>query len=139
MLISAYNLMQRVSIGLELVYKSLEMSDSAYVNNNGNFWKLTCEQSLRVIESIFLNLKIVDFPAENLPILKREITPQNAVCINSESTRNLRDFVIMQDSLKIVEFYLNMAKIEQQFQQRQLVQRAAFNPLTGKTTFSITY
>lgn len=105
-LISAYNLFQRVAIGLELVKRDLETSTSEeYVTKKGSYWKLAFEAANRVVEAVFLGLKSRGHNAENLAVLKRDIVLPAAACATSEAMRDLRDWVILSNSIQIVQAY----------------------------------
>ena len=134
-LISGYNLIQRVAIGLEVVLRNLQMSNTNYVTKSGNFWQLSYQQSNRVIESIFILLKSLNYPVENLPLVSRNTVPSNVACMvnKSEAISDLRDWAILHDSINIIDFYLKMFKAFEIRMTRQMVERAAYDGRTGQT------
>ena len=54
-LISGYNLLQRMALGLEVVLRNLQSSPVDYATKNGNFWHLAYQQTNRAIESTYLS------------------------------------------------------------------------------------
>jgi hypothetical protein len=98
--------MQRVAIGLELVLRDLQTSaDEDYVTKKGNFWRLASEAANRVIEATFVALRSRGHPARNLRVLHRGIVPVRVACITTESAKDLRDWVILSNSINIVNTY----------------------------------
>lgn len=110
---------------------NLQLSNEAYATKSGNFWKLSYEQANRVIESIFITLKSQNFPAETLPKVARDTVPIRVGCMEAVATSDLRDWVILQDSMKLLDFYMEMFREFQQYKHQEIVERAAFDPLLG--------
>ena len=127
-----------MSLGLEVVLRNLQSSPEAYVSQNGNFWHLAYQQANRVVESTYLLLKNQDFPVENLPTLARNIVPLNVACItSSQAMSNMRDWVILHDSMTVTNFYEEMFKNYKNHMAHRLVERAAFDISSGETRYSI--
>ena len=107
MVISGYNLMQRVSIALELVLRELQTSTSeAYVQKKGNFWKLAFEASNRIIETLYDTLLSRGHNVNRLQVFKRNLVPLPIACLASdEASRDLRDWVILSNVLQLSEFF----------------------------------
>ena len=100
-LILAYSLLQRMTLGLEVVLSNLQTSNLAYATKNGNFWQLAYQQANTVIESTYIVLRNQDFPVENLSILARNTVPLNVACMSSHAISDIRDWVILQDSMSM--------------------------------------
>ena len=107
-MIAAYALLQRMTLGLEVVFSNLQTSNLAYATKNGNFWKLAYQQTNRVIESTYIVLRNQDFPVENLPILARNTVPLNVACTSSHAISDMRDWVILHDSMTITNFFVQL-------------------------------
>ena len=107
-LISGYNLLQRMALGLEVVLRNLQSSPVDYATKNGNFWHLAYQQTNRAIESTYLLLKNQNFPVANLPLLARNIVPLNVACMHSQAVSDLRDRVILHESMTVTTFYVKM-------------------------------
>ena len=135
-LVSGYNLIQKVALGLEVVVRNLQLSNSQYATKSGNFWQLSYQQSNRIVESLFILLKSLNFPAENLPLVARSTVPPNVACMNenpNEALSDLRDWVILHDSMSVIDFYLKMFKAYKIHLARNLVERATYDVRTGET------
>lgn len=104
-LVTGYNVMQRIAIGLELTVVDLESNYEHYALKKGNFWKLACEAAHRVIEAIYVLLKAEHYPVERLPKLHRSIIDPKIACMASEAGRDSRDFYILKDSVALVQLY----------------------------------
>lgn len=126
-----------MALGLEVVLSNLKLSNEAYVTKKGSFWKLSYEQANRVVESIYITLKSQNFPAESLPKVARDVVPINVACIDAEATSDLRDWVILQDTIKLLEFFTALFTEFQQYKHQEIVERAAFDPLVGMARHSM--
>ena len=107
-LIVAYALLQRMALGLEVVLSNLQTSNLAYATKNGNFWQLAYQQGNRVIESTYIVLRNQDFPVENLSILVRNTVPLNVACMSSHAISDIRDWVILHDSMTMTNFLVQL-------------------------------
>ena len=107
-LIVAYALLQRMALGLEVVLSNLQTSNLAYATKNGNFWQLAYQQANRVIESTYIFLRNQDFPVENLSILARKTVPLNIACMSSHAISDIRDWVILHDSMTVTNFLVQL-------------------------------
>ena len=107
-LIVAYGLLQRMALGLEVVLSNLQTSNLAYATKNGNFWQLAYQQGNRVIEFTYIVLRNQDFPVENLSILARNTVPLNVACMGSHATSDIRDWVILHDSITMTNFFVQL-------------------------------
>ena len=107
-MIVAYALLQRLSLGLEVVLSNLQTSNLAYATKNGNFWQLAYQQANRVIESAYVVLSNQDFLVENLAILARNTVPLNVVCISSHAISDTRDWIILHDSMTMTNFLVQL-------------------------------
>ncbi len=125
--------MQRVALGLELVYRHLQSNNEAYATKYGNFWLLSYEQANRVVQDIFVTLKSQHFPVETLPLVPRDTIPLNVVCMDSVATSDIRDWVILQDTMKLVDFYMVIFNAYENQVSHRLVERATFDPIRGET------
>ena len=108
LLIIAYSLLQRMTLGLEAVLSNLQTSNLAYATKNGNFWQLAYQQANRVIESAYVVLSNQDFLVENLSILARNTVPLNVVCITSHAISDTRDWIILHDSMTMTNFLVQL-------------------------------
>ncbi len=100
--------MQRVAIALELVLRDLQVpgNDEKYVSHKGSFWKLAFEASNRVVEAVFAALQSRGAQPRRMRLLPRSIIPTRAACgANSETARDLRDWVILSNSMTLTNFY----------------------------------
>ena len=136
-LISGYNLLQRMALGLEVVLRNLQSSPVDYATKNGNFWHLAYQQTNRAIESTYLLLKNQNFPVSNLPILARSIVPLNVACMHSQAMSDLRDWVILHDSMTVTTFYVKMFNSYKDHMSHRLVERAAYDSSSGQTRYSV--
>ena len=107
-MIVAYALLQRLTLGLEVVLSNLQTSNLAYATKNGNFWQLAYQQANRVIESAYVVLSNQDFLVENLSILARNTVPLNVVCITSHAISDTRDWIILHDSMTMTNFLVQL-------------------------------
>ena len=98
-----------MTLGLEVVLSNLQTSNLAYATKNGNFWQLAYQQANRVIESTYVLLRNQDFPVENLSILARNTVPLNVVCMSSHAISDIRDWVILQDSMTMTNFFVQLS------------------------------
>ena len=110
-MIIAYALLQRMSLGLEVVLSDLQTSNLAYATKNGNFWQLAYQQANRVIESTYVVLRNQNYPVENLSIFARNTVPLNVACMKSHAISDIRDWVILQDSMIITNFFVQLFNI----------------------------
>ena len=131
-----------MAIGLEVVLRHLEQSNEAYADRTGNFWRLAFEAANRVVESLYVFIKsegTVDL--RNLRRFKRSIVPANLACMtDNESFSNLRDWVILSDSMRIAKFYRQMFHLYQQNElsrQQRHVKRASYDPLSKKVIVTL--
>ena len=101
-LVSGYNIMQRISIGsvtiitycpckrkyisfflsaLEMVLRDLQRGPTEeYVRKRGNFWKMTYQASNRVVEAFYVALLNRNHNVERMTLLKRDVVPQQVAC-----------------------------------------------------------
>ena len=107
-MIVAYALLQRMTLGLEVVLSNLQTSNLAYATKNGNFWQLAYQQANRVIESTYIVLRNQDFPVENLSILARNTVPLNVACMSSHAISDTRDWVILHYSMTMTNFFVQL-------------------------------
>ncbi len=104
-MVSSYNVLQRVSIGLDLVTTNLQANSEMYALKKGNFWKLSSELSVHALESSYdavISLKGEEF-ARNLSTLQRNIVESRTACIRSEAIRDMRDWVILRDAMDVLD------------------------------------
>ena len=97
-----------MALGLEVVLSNLQTSNLAYATKNGNFWQLVFQQANRVIESTYIVLRNQDFPLENLSLLARNTVPLNVACMSSHAISDIRDWVILHDSMTITNFFVQL-------------------------------
>ena len=126
-----------MALGLEVVLKNLQHSPVDYATKNGNFWHLAYQQANRVIESTYLLLKNQNFSVENLPKVARNIVPLNVACISSQITSDMRDWVILHDSMTVTTFYVKMFNKYKDHMAHRLVERAAYDISSGQTRYSV--
>ena len=107
-LVVAYALLQRMTLGLEVVLSNLQTSNLAYATKNGNFWQLAYQQGNRVIESTYIVLRNQDFPVENLSILARNTVPLNVACMSSHAISDIRDWVILHDTMTMTNCFVQL-------------------------------
>ena len=107
-LVVAYALLQRMTLGLEVVLSKLQTSNLAYATKNGNFWQLAYQQANRVIESTYIVLRNQDFPVENLSILARNTVPLNVACMSSRAISDIRDWVILHDTMAMTNCFVQL-------------------------------
>ena len=104
--IAAYEAFQRVAIGLELVTRSLR-SHRTFVQHYGRFWQLAQRTANRIVEAAYVSLiaQGISVSVPNGKVLLRSIVPRRLRCTRLESRRNIRNWVILNDSLKIAKAY----------------------------------
>ena len=136
-LIVAYALLQRMALGLEVVLSNLQTSNLAYATKNGNFWHLAYQQANRVTESAYILLKNQDFPVENLSILSRNTVPLNVACMSSQAMSDMRDWVILHDSMTLTNFFVQLFNSYKNHMSHRLVERAVFDISSGQTRYSV--
>ena len=113
--ITAYNLLQKTAIGLEVVMCNQQRSNEEYVTKIGNFWKLAYEAANCAIKTVYVFIKSrYHHLPHDLQFFKRSIVPTNVACMTSVTYSDLRDWVILSDSMKITQFYINMFDLYQQ-------------------------
>ena len=111
---SSYVIFQRLSIGLEVVVKHLQSEPSQFVMKKGNFWTLAYASANRVVEAIYILLKSKRLHADRLPFISREIVPLQVSCMQEDETRSdLRDWIILHDTLQVLNFYQPLYDIYQ--------------------------
>ena len=72
----------------------------------GNFWTLAYASANRVVEAIYILLRSKSLHADRLPFISREIVPPRISCMRGgETQNNLRDWIILHDTLQILNFY----------------------------------
>ena len=126
-----------MSLGLEVVLSNLQSSNFAYATKNGNFWNLAYQQSNRVVESTYVLLKNQNFPVENLSILARNTVPLNVACMNSQAMSDIRDWVILQDSMAVTDFFVQLFNSYKNHMAHRLVERAAYDMSSGEAKYSV--
>ena len=126
-----------MALGLEVVLRNLQTSNLAYATKNGNFWQLAYQQANRVIESTYILLKNQDFPVENLSILSRNTVPLNVACIHSQAMTDMRDWVILHDSMSMTDFLVQQFNSYENHMSHQMVKRAVYDVLSGQTSYSV--
>ena len=126
-----------MSLGLEVVLRNLQTSNLAYATKNGNFWHLAYQQANRVTESAYILLKNQDFPVENLSILSRNTVPLNVACMSSQAMSDMRDWVILHDSMTLTNFFVQLFNSYKNHMSHRLVERAVFDISSGQTRYSV--
>ena len=152
-LVSGYNIMQRISIGsvtiitycpckrkyisfflsaLEMVLRDLQRGPTEeYVRKRGNFWKMTYHASNRVVEAFYVALLNRNHNVERMTLLKRDIVPQQVACMASGSPRDLRDWVVLSNVLQLTEFFKELMKKYAHSRQVSVVTEAFYDSLVN--------
>ena len=137
MLISAYDLFQRLAIAVELVWSDLvdqTQSDRGrlmFRQRKGRQWRLAIGKSNRIIEAIHMSLKALGSPRvdiSNLMVYNRNIVSEPLRCIDiaSETTRhNMRDFAILQNVIAITDHFRHMFVLYAQHRINHLLSEAS--------------
>ena len=126
-----------MALGLEVVLRNLQTSNLAYATKNGNFWQLAYQQANRVIESTYILLKNQDFPVENLSILSRNTVPLNVACMSSQAMSDMRDWVILHDSMLMTDFLVHQFNTYKNHMAHQMVERAVYDVSSGQASYSV--
>ena len=126
-----------MSLGLEVVLRNLQTSNLAYATKNGNFWNLAYQQANRVTESAYILLKNQDFPVENLSILSRNTVPLNVACMSSQAMSDVRDWVILHNSMSMTDFLVQQFNTYKNHMAHQMVERAVYDVSSGRTSYSV--
>ena len=137
MLISAYNLFQRLAIAVELVWSDLvdqTQSDRGrfmFRQRKGRQWRLAIGKSNRIIEAIHMSLKALGssrVDINNLMVHNRNVVSEPVRCIDiaSETTRhNMRDFAILQNAVAITDHFRHMFVLYAQHRINHLISEAS--------------
>ena len=114
-LLSAYNLFQRVAIAVEMVWADLkDHGHREYRRKYGRWWRQATGRANRVIQSIYLSLHTHPSPTFNLSSLsslRRDFVSESVRCIDpriGETRRNMRDLTVLHNAIIITDFYRHM-------------------------------
>ncbi len=100
---SAYSSFQRVAVALDLVESELRRNGE-FAAKFGRFWRLAQQTANRAAEAAFVLLR--SRRAQSVPpMVPRSLVPRPLRCVAVESRRNLRDWVVLKDSLRVASFY----------------------------------
>ena len=107
LLLAGYAAFQRVAIAFEQVTADLR-ANGEYRQKLGRFWRLGEMTANRAVEAAYVTLRAnvreatAALEAATVP---RSIVPERISCLDQESRRNVRDWVILSDSMVIANFY----------------------------------
>lgn len=120
--LSAYAAFQKLSIALELVTRDLRHNEE-YVAKFGRFWRLAQLGANRVVEALYVHLRTRGLEPEAAPLMKRSLVPERMRCLRQASRRDIRDWVIMRNSMLVTSFYQRLVGIQTRFVQRSRARR----------------
>ena len=101
---AGYAALQRVAIALELVTSDLRVNGE-FRQKLGRFWRLGQMTANRAVEAAYVTLRACNGSDSTPPPVARSIVPERISCLEQESRRNVRDWVILSDSMVIANFY----------------------------------
>ena len=104
---AGYAALQRVAVAFELVNADLR-ANGEYRQKLGRFWRLGEMTANRAVEAAYVTLRAANGgsgEAAAAPTVPRSIVPERISCLDQESRRNVRDWVILSDSMVIANFY----------------------------------
>ena len=108
---SAYAAFQRIAVGAELVTEDLRQHGD-FRQKLGRFWRLAGQAANRAIESVYVLMRATagtngGSTAQNPagPVVFRSVVPQRIRCLSQESSRDVRDWLILRDSMVMANFY----------------------------------
>ncbi len=115
---AAYAAFQRVAVASELVEEELRHNEE-FADKCGRFWRLTQQTANRAVEAAYVLLRARGAvsnatdagagagtaAAPSTPLVPRGVVPRALRCVRAESRRNLRDWVVLKDSLRVGSFY----------------------------------
>jgi hypothetical protein len=107
-LAAGYENFQLVAIALETVLNGVNATRVDYIRKMGNFWKVSYQAAIRVVEATYLTLKS-DPMLEDLTLLPRvgrKDIPRRYRCVTDESRRDMRDWFILRDTLWGIDEFL---------------------------------
>ena len=111
--LSAYAAFQRVAVALEVVTKDLRRNQE-FALKYGRFWRLAQQAANRAVEATFVLLRAHGASMELVTnadaLIRRSSVPPRLRCVRMESRRNIRDWVILRNSLMLADFYHAMLR-----------------------------
>ena len=132
MLLSGYDLFQRVAIAVEMVLADMtDQGRNDYRRRYGRWWRQAVGRSNRIIQSIHTNFKSRSTPnidINQLSTHSRSLVSESTRCIdpNSEETRrNMRDLTILQNVIAITDHFRHMFVLYAQHRISHLLNQAS--------------
>ena len=102
---AGYAALQRVAVAFEQVTADLR-ANGEFRQKLGRFWRLGEMTANRAVEAAYVTLRASDgAEAAASATVPRSIVPERISCLDQESRRNIRDWVILSDSMVIANFY----------------------------------
>ena len=103
---AGYAALQRVAVAFEQVTADLR-ANGDFRQKLGRFWRLGEMTANRAVEAAYVTLHASGDGAEAAAstTVSRSIVPERMSCLDQESRRNIRDWVILSDSMMIANFY----------------------------------
>ena len=104
---AGYAALQRVAVAFEQVTADLR-ANGDFRQKLGRFWRLGEMTANRAVEAAYVTLRASDDGAEAAAAsatVPRSIVPERMSCLDQESRRNIRDWVILSDSMVMANFY----------------------------------
>ena len=71
------------------------------------------------VDDYGVHLRAQGVDPEPSTLLKRSLVPQRMRCMRQESRRNIRDWVIMRNSMLVTSFYQRLVGIQSRFVKRR--------------------
>ena len=109
--LSAYIAFQRVAVALEVVTRDLRRNEE-FAFKYGRFWRLALQAANRAVEATFVLLRAHGANLEQVTneatLIRRSSVPARLRCVRMASRRNIRDWVILRNSLTLADFYHGM-------------------------------
>ena len=109
LLVAGYENFQRVALALEFVTKDLQSNMADYSTKQGRSWFIAHGVVLRVLLANYLSI-ISDPSKPDQLIIPRSVVrnsiPSEVRCIQNESYRDRRDWLVLRDSIRGIEHFI---------------------------------
>ena len=123
---AGYAALQRVAIALEQVTSDLR-ENGEFRQKLGRFWRLGEMTANRAVEAAYVTLRASN-GSGSTPTVPRSVVPERISCLEQESRRDVRDWVILSDSMVIAHFYRRLfSHAERRANRRSAARRTRSN------------
>ena len=93
-----------MAVAAELVEEELRHNEE-FAGKCGRFWRLSQQTASRASEAAYVLLRARGAASPPPPMVPRSVVPPLLRCLEAESRRDLRDWVVLQDSARVAAFY----------------------------------